>query len=394
VRQRHGPDVHAARLARLVGRRPASRPARPAARRRILFLSSNGVGLGHLTRLLAVARRMPEAVLPVFATMSQAMPIVGQAGYPVEYLPFHHGNVDVADWNDWFALHLGQIIDFHEAAAIVFDGSNPYSGLIKAAARARLPLVWIRRGMWKETQSNDEQIRRQRFFDLVIEPADIADAVDRGATAALRDATLRVPPIRLLDAEELPGRQEAAAALGLDPGRPAVLIQLGAGTNRDIVSLIDAVLGALAQRPEVQPVVAEWLIAPAQLDFWPGVRRLRGFPMSRYYNAFDFTVSAAGYNSFNEIISFGVPAIFIANEHPTMDDQAGRATFAEANGAGFHLPETRAEEIAPMVEALLDERARLLIRANCARLAQDNGAGAAAAAITRLVTGHGMRLSA
>ena len=81
------------------------------------------------------------------------------------------------------------------------------------------------------------------------------------------------------------------------------------------------------------------------------------------------------------------------HRHPG-EGEIGLAAFAEANGAGFHLPETRAEEIGPMVAALLDERARLLIRANCARLAQENGAGAAAAAITRLVTGHGMRLSA
>ena len=35
----------------------------------VLFISSNGVGLGHLTRLMAVARRLKHAH-PIFLTMS------------------------------------------------------------------------------------------------------------------------------------------------------------------------------------------------------------------------------------------------------------------------------------------------------------------------------------
>lgn len=389
ARQAWGPNLHRARLRRLAGEPEHGArklAARRAPRRRILFFSSNGVGLGHLTRLLAIARRLPGEFEPVFATLSQALTVVEQAGYPVEYLPFHvYANCDPNDWNYWLAEQAGQILDFHDPAAVVFDGGMPYSGLIRAvAARRGLKFVWVRRGMWLETQNNEQAIARQRYCDLIIEPSDIAEAVDRGATSKNRSAVLKVPPISLLEADELVDRPAAAARLGLDPERPAVLVQLGSGWNRELTSMIDTILAALGRRPEIQPVLAEWLISGTPLDFWPGVPRLRGFPITKYYNAFDFTISAAGYNSFNEIISFGLPAIFVPNEHGMLDDQGGRAAYADENGAGFSLPGSRLDEIGGLVEAMLDDKVRWLIKGNCSRLAKGNGAGEAAEAIARL----------
>jgi UDP-N-acetylglucosamine:LPS N-acetylglucosamine transferase len=117
------------------------------------------------------------------------------------------------------------------------------------------------------------------------------------------------------------------------------------------------------------------------------VRLIRGFPISRYMNAFDFTIAAASYNTFNESMSYGLPAIFIPNEHVSMDDQSSRAAFAEANGAGFHLPEGQVHEIGSLIESLLDPTTRSLVRLNALRIAKPNGAAAAAGAIQSLA-GH------
>jgi UDP:flavonoid glycosyltransferase YjiC (YdhE family) len=389
ARKHYSPSLHEARLMRLVGR-PA-KPVRARAPRtgssRVLFISSNGVGLGHLTRLLAIARRLPDNLEPVFATLSQAIPIVESAGYPVEHIPFHvYTNSDPDPWNHWLAEQLGQIIRFHDCRAIVFDGSAPYYGLVKTMAPPGLKAVWIRRGMWQERQNMSGALQRARFFDLVIEPGDVAESVDRGASRGDgRRQVLKVPPIRLLDSPELHDRSAAAAKLGLDPTRPAVLIQLGSGWNRDLTSILDTLLTAIAARPEVQPVLVEWLIAHRELAIWPQVPRLKGFPVTKYYNAFDFTISAAGYNSFNEIISFGLPAIFIANQHPMTDDQAGRALYAVENEAAFQLPETQLDGVGRLLDLVLDEKVRTAMKMNCLRLARPNGANLAADAIAALV---------
>ena len=363
---------HAERIFRLTAQPATPAVARKEKRQRIAFITSNGVGLGHLTRLLCIARRLPPTVDPIFVTMSQAFGIVRDFGFPVEYVPFISQSEmnGVQDWNDWFKHHVDQIFDAYGITGAVFDGGAPYGGLLRAiAARPDFFSVWVRRGMWRSGKSNDNLLKRQKYFDLVIEPRDVADVRDKGPTASQYGRSAHVDPIRLLDPEELLDRRSAAKALGIDPKRPAVLLQLGSGTTSEIVSQTNDIIKACARFPKLQVVIAEWAIGAVSFDVWPQVKVLRGFPLSRYYNAFDFTISAAGYNSFNEIISFGLPAIFLANENPIMDDQAGRAAFAVDQGAAFMTSPDEIKDLHLLIEALMDERARSVIKVNAARIA-------------------------
>jgi predicted glycosyltransferase len=54
------------------------------------------------------------------------------------------------------------------------------------------------------------------------------------------------------------------------------------------------------------------------------------FPISRYFRALDFAVAAAGYNSFHELVGFGVPTAFVPNPSMPLDDQPARARWAAA----------------------------------------------------------------
>ena len=377
------------RLLRLAG--PASkRTAKRAKRRdRVFLISSNGVGIGHLTRLISVARRMKKDLEPVFITFSQGVSILEQFGYAFHYLPSQtHAGIDYAAWNGWLRSELDELLAVHEPAALVYDGNNPYPGMLATAAHSnRTRLCWIRRGMWRPSH-DPGFLNGSRHFDLVLEPDDIAATADRGATTERREEVVAVPPIRLLDESEILSRQEARRELRLHPKHPAVLIQLGSGGNRDVSYLIDLAVEALGRFEKVQIAVVEWLVGTERLKLWPRVQLIRGFPVSRYLNAFDFTVSTASYNTFHETISSGLPAIFVPNEHSSMDDQSARAAFAEVNGAGFHLPEGQMRDIGSIAETLLDPTTRALIRLNALRIAKPNGAAAAAEAI-QLLAGHG-----
>lgn len=388
ARVRFPEELHRDRLHRLAGPVLSAPHIVGTAKPRIAFVSSNGVGLGHLTRLLSIARRLPNSVDAFFITMSQAFGVVEQFGFNAEYVPFHSQCETSAnkDWNDWFRQHFETLLDQYDVSGVVFDGGAPYAGLVSAIApRPDLFSVWVRRGMWRLTQMNEPLIKRQKFFDLIIEPRDIADVRDTGLTSNERGKVALVDPIRLIEDEELLSREEAAAALGLDPSRPAVLIQLGSGATRDIASLNNDIAEACAQFPNLQKVIVEWAIGVTNVDGWPGVKVLRGYPMSQYLRAFDFTIAAAGYNSFNEIISFGLPAIFVANDAPMMDDQGGRAGFAEEQGAAFSVSEYRiAAELPGLVNTMLDPRIREVLSVNCVRIARDNGASAAAKLIIGL----------
>ena len=234
---------------RCSGRRSTARPRgpageRPAARRgggpRILFATSNGTGLGHLTRAMAIARRLPAGhSSPSFFTLSAAAPVVAARASRSSTWPPTGAPGAGTDWRWSLRLRRGssRSIAEREPDLVVFDGVHPYRALTHAAQRPRrAAVVWCRRPMWRPGRDR-APLRRIGAFDAVLEPGELAEADDRGPTVA---AAPRGPPgraDRLLDRDELLPRAQAAAELGLDPGPPhRARRQLGQGGELDVPS--------------------------------------------------------------------------------------------------------------------------------------------------------------
>jgi Glycosyltransferase family 28 C-terminal domain len=387
VAQRFGPRIHVERVRGLIGRprRSARATGTQRRKRRVLFMTSNGVGIGHLTRMLAVARRCPAPLEPVFLTLSQAIRLVREQGFLVEYLPFHALlGCDVQHWNKHLHSELNELIAFYDPAVVVFDGNVPYQGLIDALADNQdVWSVWCRRGMWKPGRGR-EFIVRERSFDAVVEPRDLAGHLDRGLTMQSRAHTRLVAPIRLLDRGDLLPRDEVREMLSINSSRPAVLLQLGAGNNYDYTTLRRIAIALLRERHDADVRMAEWPMAEQPLELPEGVRGISEFPLSRYLRAFDLVISAVGYNSFHELLLAGVPAIFVPNEHPQQDDQLGRAEFAERRGLGACVRVREIYRLSACVDRLLRPEERQRIAERCATLDQSNGAGELAAFIEEM----------
>jgi UDP:flavonoid glycosyltransferase YjiC (YdhE family) len=385
-------DAHVQRVRDLIG--PPSgdkhlvlrRERRPT--RRVLFFSSNGVGMGHLTRLLAIARRCSGSIAPVFLSMSQAAAVVEEFGYLVEFTAHHNYlDLDVERWNAALRGQLNEAIEFYDAKAVLFDGNVPYRGLIDARLdHPAVPFLWCRRGMWRPGAGRNS-VDRKSHFDAIIDPRDIAQSYDRGLTGYWRDRTFAVEPILLHEPSDLLSREAARAELGLDADRPALLVQLGSGNNYDYSEVLRLACAHAEQR-NVQLAVAEWLIAEAEESALPGdVLQLRTYPLSRYFNAFDGAISAVGYNSFHELIAYAVPAIFIPNEHPTMDDQLMRAQFAERRGLGVCVRTCEPYRLRAAMDRLLDPDQREHMIGRCRSLVFGNGAQTAAELIEEMAIG-------
>lgn len=346
-------------------RRATERP------RRVLLLGPNGIGIGHLVRLLAIARRLPAGIEPVILSMSQAIGLARRLGFHAEYLPSQAASRETAErWSAGFRARLDEAIAFFDPACVVFDGNVPYQALVDCRlASGDRAFLWVRRGFWRP-DAGRATIDRARHFDLVVEPGDFAASLDRGITRGRELERVLVPPVVLLDPEEMLPAEEAREALGLDPGKTTVLIELGSRNNFDY-RLVDRVLeDVLARCHEIEPVLLDWPIADARAPGPAGVRRVELFPVARYLRAFDVAIAACGYNSFHELLAAGIPTIFVPNENPMMDEQERRALWAEAAGVGlvarasdpyrlhWALDRLRRAE----VRAAMRERARILPR--------------------------------
>jgi UDP:flavonoid glycosyltransferase YjiC (YdhE family) len=355
-------------------------------RPRALFITSNGAGMGHLTRELGIARALGDRVTPLFFSMSQGVPVVSQFGIPYEYVPFNSAlRTTPLAWNDYFEARLTDAIQTFAPGVVVFDGVWPYAGLLRALRSSDVLRVWVRRGMWKRSISSD-QLQRAPEFDLVIEPGDYAAAYDTGATTRVDDA-LRVAPITVLNDHELLSRADARAELGLSGDGNHVLITLGAGNINDITGVQDEFVRAVrGLGREWQVVVTRAAISDQTQPGTSSVKEVSVFPLARYARAFDFAVSAAGYNSFHEWINAALPTIWVPNLSTLTDDQSARSRFAADRGVGIDLAAPDAEGVRSAVERMARGDSRERMRCRASGLVVDNGAQDAADAIVALLT--------
>jgi UDP:flavonoid glycosyltransferase YjiC (YdhE family) len=357
-----------------------------ATRSHVLFMSSNGAGVGHLMRLMAMARRSSADVEPIFLTLSQSVSVVRQLGFPVEYLMSpEYLRLEHRVYNALLARRVEVVVRRYAVRTLVFDGAMPYAGLLWA--KKRVPgcaFVWSRRAMWQEG-IGEMNLERSAEFDRVIEPGDFAESADRGLTVGDRARALRVHPFRFLDDEELLEREEAMAGLGLDPHRPAVLVQLGAGNIDDATSVVGMAIRALLRTPDVQICVTRSIIAERSPTLPAQVVQIQAYPLARFARAFDFAITAAGYNSFQESVAYALPTILVPNKQTKLDDQVSRARWAAAQGAALVVEDPDDERMGAAVATLLRASERATIQERCAALSRPNGAPAAIAEIERIV---------
>lgn len=360
-----------------------SPPRRMGRRRRILFVATNGIGLGHITRLMAIAERLSNDVDPIFFTRSAGAALVFGRGHAVDYIPCGLAmGVTDASWNRAYAQELLSAVEAFDVSAVVFDGNRPFPGLIAVAeGRRDLAWIWIRRALWRVDHAFSADA--QDVFDMVIEPGEFAHDEDHGPTRNLPGA-VAVPPLLLLDPGTGLPRSEAAAKLGVDPDRFIVAVQLGSQRNFDFAVLPELIFAGLARRGVQTVQILNPLAKPCKED-GSTVPHRSLYPLAEYFSAIDLLVTNAGYNSFHESVFGGIPSIFVPNEAPEMDDQHLRAVYAQSAGLGLCLRNSELNRVEATLNLALSDDFRAEVRRRSARLSFVNGAGIAAKAIEQLV---------
>ena len=305
----------------------------------VVMFPTNGVGFGHFTRMLAVAKRMkkldPELEIIFFTTMP-TLHLLKPYGIPAHHVsgPKYFKDMSSEEWNALLEEELSICFETHHPSMFLFDGAFPYRGMLRAIqGKHSMRKIWMRRGTFRKGSSIP--VDSIEYFDSIIHPEDSVATVTEQVEHDVEVITC--PPIVMLDSDELLSREKARSRLGLPQDAIVVYVQLGAGEINDIESEIRLTLEALLENPAVHVVLGESLIG-GRIDIdLPRIQILRDYPNSVYFNGFDATVQAGGYNSFHETRTFGLPALFYPNMNTGMDDQLTRCKVAEEEGWGIVL---------------------------------------------------------
>ncbi len=341
----------------------------------IVFMVTNGAGLGHLTRGLAVAKKLRQLDSNfeiVFFTTSLATEVIRNMGFMFYYIPtktLMPETVTPSIWNEYLKYQLQQVIDFYNPVAIVFDGAYPYLGMISNLRQYKtLKSIWIKREGYKKNTSNLQELEKN--FNLVIIPKDYTEASDETYRRKYCNA------IVLLDSKEAHSRETIRAALGLGPNNHLFYVQLGAGNINDINEQYEVSIRCILKNPNNRILLAESIIGETIPIEDERIRTIRSYPNSQYFKAIDFAVSAVGYNTFHELLYFKVPSLFIPNMNTLKDDQLTRAQLAQEKGAALCLESVSEDRMDKALFYLVSEKEKM--KQNLQKIHQENGAGEAA----------------
>lgn len=313
------------RIVRRLGLVPGDPP--PAHRPTAVFCPTNGHGLGHAQRSSAVAG---ELELPVgFAAFPSCVPLLQRRGFDCLPLVSRSKSLSVPDAHDLVNFGRLRTATGH-GDVLVFDGSFIFDSIYRTVLERRLRAVWIRRGLWRPGQARKPNFAREHIFRSVIVPgeafAELNDPLSFGSHV------YDVGPI-VAEAEDGLDRNQIRQTLGTDFDE-LVVTMLGGGVASDRLAQTQALCHIAEKRAACLHLVVTWpgaRVAP-QLFQWSRTRVVRTLRASALCRLADLVVSAAGYNSFHEIIYGRRPAIFLPQTAEFLDDQDRRARAAAERG--------------------------------------------------------------
>ena len=354
----------------------------------IILATSNGVGMGHLARASAIALALKPVANPIIVSMAGGIAEISEyMGIRTEYIPGRDREWMTRDlWDQYLRDRLVALIEETDAKLISFDGVVPYPGVIAAKVKTpHISLVWVRRGLWQKKPQRFVLGLQSAMMDYIVEPGDIARSYDHGPTAKRKDAQL-TSPVSLFQKDTALSRGESRKILGLDPDRPAVLVQLGTGDS-DVNEKMTAALAGLIGWEDLQVVLTKKPIdkdgnslAPAGLD----LTVVRYFPLAQVLHAFDAGVCATGYNGVHELLPAQIPTVFVSNIRGT-DDQEARAQWCHDFGFSLRADQADLADITATVKKLQDPQVRASLTTKCAELAEVSGSTEIAQIFLKLI---------
>ncbi|MEM9707335.1 MAG: hypothetical protein AAF871_00965 [Pseudomonadota bacterium] len=299
-----------------------------------VFFPTNGHGLGHARRCALVAAEMPKQDRIAFAAFPSCVGMIQSHGYPalplVSRSPMHEDNFD----NDILTeRRLARLVGPEDH--LIFDGGYIFDSVVRTIKRTGCRSTWIRRELFRPGQINAIEAEREGEFDRVIVPRECFEELN--TEGGFKPRVHPVGPI--VDILDPAGREGERARLKKAFERDfdrLVVTMLGSGTSSDRTAQLNALCLQLEARPGLLHLIVGWpgsQLAPGLFQ-WKTTRVVRTLSSANLAQAADFVVSAAGYNSFHELVYNRVPTIFLPQIASFLDDQERRAAAAADRGIG------------------------------------------------------------
>ena len=303
----------------------------------VLFVPTNGVGLGHAQRCSLVANELTRSAKPQFAAFPSCLPMLNRYGFDGQALVSRselHSEPHANDLLNYMRLSTST----SAGDILVFDGGYVFDSIFRSIARQKLRSIWIRRGLWQAQQNNSVALDREKIFERVIVPMEAFEELNHSYSIGPRLKTvgpiMQQPNPAIFDREKL--RTSLKQRFGFDFAKLTVTM-LGGGVAADRTAQVQAICAGMERRDDTLNLVVTWPTARIDPGWfsWKNSKIVRTHHANPLVSACDLFISAVGYNSFHEAMYNEIPTIFIPQMSSFMDDQRARAESASSRGAAI-----------------------------------------------------------
>jgi UDP-N-acetylglucosamine--N-acetylmuramyl-(pentapeptide) pyrophosphoryl-undecaprenol N-acetylglucosamine transferase len=313
---------------------------------RVLNYAVNGIGLGHISRLIAINRwlRRLLGVLDIdteilFLTSSEADALAYHNNFAAFKIPsktsIARANLSPERYRQLAKQWVWNSVGLFAPDVMIVD-TFPNGSLNELGSIADFGFkkILVYRAV------RDEQAREQQFqsalqmYDRIIRTVENDAENDDNYDALPESVEARthiVGAIMIRERGELLSRTAAREQLGIHPGAFACYVSAGGGGDANAEQLFERLVRIAESEQDVQFVIGAGALYRGREFAAANVRWSYRTNGVEFLQAFDFAVSAGGYNTVYELLFAEIPTLFFHQER-LFDDQRERIERLAAQG--------------------------------------------------------------
>ncbi|MCA9522721.1 MAG: hypothetical protein KC609_17210, partial [Myxococcales bacterium] len=360
--------------------------------KRIVCYAVNGSGLGHVTRLMAVARwikryvtfiegRAPEVL---FLTSTEATNVLAQNGFLAYKIPsktlVKQNDFDPLEYRRLSKAFIWQVLGTFRPDLLVVDtfpaGSfNELFQILDGPFRKGFIFRHVK-----------PEFARRPTFSAALRLYDVLAVPHRPEAAPVAHDGVATPlcccgEVVGFDRHDALDRETARAELGVPEGDKLLYVSAGGGGDPESERIVRHFVSALESVEGLHLLVGAGPLYRGRQLGGPRLTWSSGPNVARYFPGCDAAISAGGYNTVHELMLFGVPSLLFAQEK-IADDQAARIDALAALGAAIRIRDVDdGLALRRLVERALDPTEQRRLRQGARAYMPTNGAARCARAL-------------